>query len=1217
MSKYIRYLIMFIGIIVLIAMPISFANDDIVSNLTVNDFSSDINQYSGDAEDYINIKHNEINIEEGEQIDITGDVYVDVLNNGYWGELNIKCSYNDCNGNLREYISYYDGNSFKFNTGDFEGLKVMNNSYLMTFSVVDDEFFEDFRDTFGIDVVGEETVYLTVESGGCPDDVIPNYETFKKNGKIYVSSEYGDDEYDGSESNPFATIKRALDENKILGGGYEVIVKSGQYYVQSYSITNNVTIRGKGDVVISNSGGNYIFFLSGLNTVEFINLKINGGTNAAISGSSTVNGLGENINDGKVLNIINCTFEDNYGLVGVIVSYSKTTIINSTFINNEATGNSGIFQGLISVRDGSLTINYCNFLNNTVAIDKPLIYSDVRGNANFNFWGSNLGPKNSDIVGNIKVKTWIGVFAKLNDNEVLKGSEYNITVGYYYSNDNTNFKKLNVSMPVLNIYLTAAIGELIPSDVNISHDINSSYLSNLKGNERISVKLGDVELSYIDFIVGEAVQDRIYVSTAGNDLNNGDFTSPLKTISAAILKNKASGGAKTIIIMAGTYEEHDLEITDPVFILSESKNSVIINGVENGRILVISSDVEITNITFKNALINDFDKYYGFGGAIYHDSGNLTIIDCEFENNIAFNGGAIASVSSADDYLKIINSSFKLNSISQSGEYKGSTIFSQSKILINNSIFSQNGADEVYGAVYLGGSSNVYNSTFISNKAICGGSIYVGAGDNSLINIIDNKFISNSASKGGAIYIESSNVTVIESNNFTQNTADSGGAIYFYGLSSKNNAVNNIFNGNSIYVKSANVEWKNNTILNTSKAHIILDGGFISNLVLTFNNNETIKLQNGSIQINATLKDDAGNFIDGGKISFTIDDVLIGEAKVNDGFSSLNYYFGDGDYVISGNYSNAFGDYQLNNCFLRINVVNYWFINETGYETLAEAVDDAEVGDVIRGIPGEYEINQIQIGHRTRPDEPWVINKEITITSLTDNPITLVALGKNIFNIDYYSNVTLINLILTGARNPDGWGGAVHSMGKNTIKIENCIFKDNYAYDGAGIHSYGNLYINNTLFINNEAAVYGGALLKDGDGDLVIENTKFINNTAYTYAGAVYTMGYSDTIQIFKNIIFDGNDATCGGALFTSGKNVTFINCNFTNNKAVDKQSGYDPLGGAVYVHHGATNFTNVKFINNYAQGTGGALQLNNGAISGYNSSGKFFQISASHAFSI
>jgi predicted outer membrane repeat protein len=316
--------------------------------------------------------------------------------------------------------------------------------------------------------------------------------------------------------------------------------------------------------------------------------------------------------------------------------------------------------------------------------------------------------------------------------------------------------------------------------------------------------------------------------------------------------------------------------------------------------------------------------------------------------------------------------------------------------------------------------------------------------------------------------------------------------------------------------------------------------------------------------------------------------------------------------MISGIYSASDDLYpalEIKDSLVRINTFNYWFIGETGYETLQEAVDAAEINDIIRGIPGIYNESEIQIGHRYRPAEPWVINKNITITSLGDAPVILKSVDESIFSIDYYSNVTFKNIIFTGAVNPNGWGGAVYSMGKNTIVVENCTFKDNVAEKGAGVYIYGNLYVKDCLFINNTAMVYGGAIVKDGDGNFFIENTKFINNSAFTYSGAVDCRGYSEVIQVFKNITFEGNTATCAGALYTSGKNVTFIDCVFNDNKAIDKGSGYSPLGGAVYVHNGVTTFRNSNFTNNYAEGTGGALQLENSVSSVVDSTGRHITI--------
>ena len=697
-------------------------------------------------------------------------------------------------------------------------------------------------------------------------------------------------------------------------------------------------------------------------------------------------------------------------------------------------------------------------------------------------------------------------------------------------------------MPKLLVDLKTQRGNVTPSKVELTNNFaNTTYSSNQRGNEKVSVYLGETELSYITFTVEATLGDRIYVSTYGNDSNLGDFEEPLKTLEAAIAKNKLAGGDKTIYILNGTYEENDLEINDSVSIIG---NESIISAKK----LTISNNTNITNVKFTN-----FD-------IILHDMGNLMIAQSIFENN------RVGICSTSEETASITNSTFIDNIAGVLGK----------NMVVDNVDFINN------LQILVASSSNVTNSRFINNKVEFGADV--------LIN--DNNFSSTE------VIALNANSTKIADNNFLNSTINATNSII--------TVYNNVFtdyDGYALDINSSNIDLKNNTISGLKSINIF--NSTITNAIIIFMENSTYKFENGTIDVNATVTDDMGNPINGGKLSFD----AIGETEIIDGFAAISDNFTTkGDYVISGG-SDNFPDATILEGLIRINVENFWFIGDVGYETLADAIDAAETDDVIKGIPGEYEYDEINIGHRTRPSEPWVINKQITITSLTDEPITIKALGENIFDIDYCSNVTVINMIFMNAYHPDGWGGAIHSMGKNKIVVDNCTFMNNYAYDGGAIHAWGDLYVKDSLFIDNGARAYAGALFKDGDGNFVIENCKFINNTAETYAGAVYTMGYSDTYQIFTNITFDGNEATCAGALFTMGKNVTFTDCNFTNNRAIDKNSGYDPLGGAVYVHNGATKFINVRFVNNTAEGNGGALELDNGASSVVNSSGRHVDI--------
>ena len=1228
--SWLRKSLFLVMILVLLTIPFSFADDvdnsTVISEIDVglddspvNDsevLSSDNDQIdvglddspvndsevlSSDEEAWIDLNKEEYIIDEDDNVLITGDIHIEIFDGSYPYELNVKCNYYDGDGILREYVSSYNGYEFTINSDNLEGLKARDSPYILTFTVVEDELFDEFVEGYYIDSIASATASLTINKVEDIGPAIPNYQSFTPNGKIYVSEE-GSDSNDGSELNPYLTIQKALDRNKALGGSYEIIVKNGWYiFSEAYTISNNVRITGKGKVEILNGGSTngYIFFTSGDNIIEFNNLTISGGTAGAISGSTSYGGDG---NAKKVLNIINCTFEDNSGYVGVITTYSKTTIIQSSFINNKAMGySSDSFRGLISARDNSLTVNFCNFIGNTLNSNNPLIYSEVKTNANYNFWANNEGPQSGDIISpKLTANYWAVLNPQLSNLSAVIGNDYDFDVKFMYTDSQGLFDNLKASMPNLNIKIDAKLGQINQFSTLENNITTLNYKATTKGLENITVSVNNKIINHLTFNVDVPDIDKIYVSANGNDTNVGNITSPLKTIGSAIQRNNELGGNKVIVILSGTYNEFDLEITDKLTIIGEE--GVIIDADEKGRIAIVSADLDIYNVTFKNGRLESGD-----GGAIYHNSGNLNIYDCKFYSNFAENGGAINSQSTGN--LGIYNSQFASNNINQNS--KGVVIYSDSELTVKNSNFINNKAGESEGIIYIGNDAIISNNKFALNEALKGGAIYLNGGNNANIVVRGNNFNYNKASFGGAIYTEINFNTLIEDNLFNINSDSNGDAIYLKGMLSQNRIANNIFINNAIYIDSARVDLENNTITGDNY-HITVNNGVVGNIIITFNENQTLKLKGGEISLNASVVDDMGNVITGGIISFTSNGMFIGNASVVKGQAILLKGLNTGNYTISGTYSgsdNLYPPLETKTSLLKVNIVDYWFINNVGYETLQEAIDAAEINDVICGIPGIYEEPIIQIGHRTRPAEPWVINKNITITSLGDSPVVLKASDRYIFYIDYYSNVTFRNIVFTGSNNPNGWGGAIDSMGKNTITVENCTFKDNIAEKGAAIYGYGNLYVKDSLFVNNTATVYGGAIVKDGDGDFILENVKFINNSAFTYSGAVDCRGYSEVIQIFKNITFEGNNATCAGALYTSGKNVTFIDCIFNNNKAVDKESGYSPLGGAVYVHYGATKFINTKFTNNFAEGTGGALQLENTVSSVVDSSGRHITI--------
>jgi predicted outer membrane repeat protein len=107
--------------------------------------------------------------------------------------------------------------------------------------------------------------------------------------------------------------------------------------------------------------------------------------------------------------------------------------------------------------------------------------------------------------------------------------------------------------------------------------------------------------------------------------------------------------------------------------------------------------------------------------------------------------------------------------------YSGSGGTIGGRVNINNSIFTNNSADNNGGAV--SGSRNIINSTFMNNSADGNGGAVSGSG-----NIINSIFTNNSATSGGAIYSYSySSRALINSTLINNNASESGGAFYSEG----------------------------------------------------------------------------------------------------------------------------------------------------------------------------------------------------------------------------------------------------------------------------------------------------------------------------------------------------------------------------------------------------------------------------------------------------
>ena len=199
-------------------------------------------------------------------------------------------------------------------------------------------------------------------------------------------------------------------------------------------------------------------------------------------------------------------------------------------------------------------------------------------------------------------------------------------------------------------------------------------------------------------------------------------------------------------------------------------------GLGSGGAIVSYGDTTIENSEFTGNTTG------GDGGAMYV-SGNLTVKNSNFKNNVAKanNKGTTYNYKGNGEVEKV--------DYNYDDGYGGAISHGGGNLTIENSSFEGNVAGGEGGGAISAGSTvaNITNSIFISNSTTgSGGAVNFDYGQN--LNITDTDFINNTAKQGGAINAEYKNsmapvptVTVTALNKdvkFSGNTAEKGGDIY-------------------------------------------------------------------------------------------------------------------------------------------------------------------------------------------------------------------------------------------------------------------------------------------------------------------------------------------------------------------------------------------------------------------------------------------------------
>ncbi|NUM48236.1 MAG: CSLREA domain-containing protein [Anaerolineales bacterium] len=201
------------------------------------------------------------------------------------------------------------------------------------------------------------------------------------------------------------------------------------------------------------------------------------------------------------------------------------------------------------------------------------------------------------------------------------------------------------------------------------------------------------------------------------------------------------------------------------------------NGGGGGGIYLVSYGSEGSDSTLSACeIMGNSTMSTATGGGLYADlinGADMTIFNCRFAENTAYQGGGLYNANETTSYGKIliVNSTFENNT----AQYGGAISNSEAVTLINSLIYN-NLATKDGGGILTYDELKLYNTTLSANKAyLSGGGIWGNAVFLNNATIVDNisNYDNNTTGDGGGLYISGSNFNL--KNSIIANNLDNGG----------------------------------------------------------------------------------------------------------------------------------------------------------------------------------------------------------------------------------------------------------------------------------------------------------------------------------------------------------------------------------------------------------------------------------------------------------
>lgn len=161
---------------------------------------------------------------------------------------------------------------------------------------------------------------------------------------------------------------------------------------------------------------------------------------------------------------------------------------------------------------------------------------------------------------------------------------------------------------------------------------------------------------------------------------------------------------------------------------------------------------------------------------------------------------------------------------------------------------------------------------------------------------------------------------------------------------------------------------------------------------------------------------------------------------------------------------------------------------------------------------------------------------------------------------------------LTRCRVNNNSGGAIRNSG-GTVNILESTISDNNGGAGAGISNDGLTTITNSIFANNRASLFGGAILGEGRSSVDITGSTFSGNSA-DEGGAMYIVGAATV----TNSTFSGNEGRFQAGVIYNLGSLTLLNSTITGNHASGSTGGIlNLIGGWILMASNIIVGNNVK----------------------------------------